>query len=57
MIESEKLEMALEYEQYFRNKIADEILELQKPEGQFLTSVFALLWIKKCADKARGIYE
>jgi hypothetical protein len=41
-------------EMYWRNKIADEILELQKPDGIYLTSVFALLWIKKCADIARG---
>jgi hypothetical protein len=43
-----------ETEVYWRNKIADEILDMQKPDGVYLTSVFALLWIKKCADKARG---
>lgn len=42
-------------ETYWRNKIADEILDMQKPDGVYLTSVFALLWIKKCADKARGL--
>jgi hypothetical protein len=41
-------------EVYWRNKIADEILDMQKPDGVYLTSVFALLWIKKCADRARG---
>lgn len=44
-----------ETELYWRNKISEEILELQKPDGVYLTSVFALLWIKKCADKAKGI--
>jgi len=43
-----------ETEVYWRNKIADEILDMQIPNGVYLTSVFALLWIKKCADKARG---
>ena len=43
-----------ETELHWRNKIADEILYMQKPDGVYLTSVFALLWIKKCADKARG---
>jgi len=47
MISEEEIEL--------RNKIADEILELQKSNGVYLTSVFALLWIKKCADRARGI--
>ena len=46
-----------ETEAYWRNKIADEILEMQKPDGVYLTEVFALLWIKKCADIARGINE
>ena len=41
-------------ELYWRNKIADEILEMQKSDGVYLTSVFALLWIKKCSDVARG---
>ena len=40
-------------EKFWRNQIADEILEMQKIDGVYLTSVFALLWIKKCADKAR----
>jgi hypothetical protein len=44
-----------ESELYWRDKIAEEILELQKPDGIYLTSVFALLWIKKCSDTARGI--
>lgn len=43
-----------ETELYWRNKIAEEILEMQKIDGVYLTSVFALLWIKKCADKAKG---
>lgn len=43
-----------ETEKYWRNKIADEILEMQKPNGVPLTELFALLWIKRCADKARG---
>ena len=28
---------------------------MQKPDGVYLASLFALLWIKKCADKARGL--
>jgi len=55
MTDQEKFEIALEYEQYFRDKFADEVLELQKYDGNYLTSTFALLWIKKCSDKVRGI--
>ena len=44
-----------ETEKFWRNKIAEEILDMQKPDGVYLTSVFALMWIKKCADRARGL--
>jgi hypothetical protein len=47
--------MTYEEEINLRNKIADEILEMQYFDGQALSSVFALLWIKKCADVARGV--
>jgi hypothetical protein len=52
MIEEEKFSIALEYEQYFRKKISDEIRSLSEFNGNKLESIIALLWIKKCADIA-----
>jgi len=41
-------------EQELREQIAKDIEALME-ESSVNTSVFALLWIKKCADRARGI--
>ena len=39
-----------------RESIAQEIESMMDDgTGKALPSLFALLWIKKCADKARGI--
>lgn len=48
--------MTLEEELVLRESIAKDIEALMEDgNGQALSSLFALAWIKKCADRARGI--
>jgi len=43
-------------EQELREQIAKDIEALMDDgNGQAIPSLFALVWIKKCADRARGI--
>ena len=48
--------MTLEEEAELRESIAKDIEALMDDgNGQAIPSLFALVWIKKCADRARGI--
>lgn len=48
--------MTFEEEVAIRESIAKDIEALMEDgNGKALPSLFALVWIKKCADRARGI--
>jgi hypothetical protein len=48
--------MTPEEEQKLREEIAQSIELFMKEEvGNPMPSIFSLVWIKKCADRARGI--
>ena len=52
----QETQLTLEEEVALRESIAKDIESLMEDgNGQALDSLFAIVWIKRCADRARGI--